>query len=332
MEISVIRKKIYESPLFSEEILKWIFKQNLWNIWVPESYGGLEKSLSEGLKLLKDIARIDGNLGWTVTLCSGANFFIGNMKPALAQHIFQNKKPVLGGSGGAFGTAEKVDSGYMINGIWKYATGAPYLTHFTLNAIITENGIPLKTKNNSKKIKSFVLPENKVEIIDDWNTMGLKATATCSFKVKDVFLSEQNSFAYEDVFLPQKIFKTPFPVFADLTLWVNYLGIAENYLEEMKTVLNIIQLQPFENHLIKTNLRIKKFAEEIEKLLYENESISSELTEKLHSEAALSIRKISSFITELHPFLGMRAADLKHPLNRLFRNYFTATQHYNFVK
>src|SRR5690625_882912 len=182
-----------------EDVLHWISDNNYWNIWVPQSYGGLEKTFTEGLKTLKSLAAIDGSLGWTITLCSGANFFIGNLKPKIAKALFsESGDTVFGGSGGLFGTAEKQDDTYLISGTWRYATGAPYLTHFTLNAKIIENGIPLKHPDGSPVFRSFVLPKSQVTVVEDWNTMGLQSTATHSFVVDRVKIHQDYSFMYNE--------------------------------------------------------------------------------------------------------------------------------------
>src|SRR5690606_19406710 len=128
-----LRELCADKEEFPQEVLEWIARENLWNLWVPKDYGGLERSLTQGLKELRSLAQVDGSLGWTVTLCSGANFFVGNLQREVAREIFSGREgPVcFGGSGGVHGTAEKQGDGYVISGRWRYATGAPYLSHFT---------------------------------------------------------------------------------------------------------------------------------------------------------------------------------------------------------
>ena len=58
------------------EQLSLIYKQNWFNMYVPKEFGGLALSLPAGLRLEESLAWADGSLGWTVTLCSGANWFI----------------------------------------------------------------------------------------------------------------------------------------------------------------------------------------------------------------------------------------------------------------
>lgn len=318
---------------FPSELLVWIKKQNLWNLWVPENYGGLEMSLLDGLQKLKSLAKIDGSLGWTITLCSGANYFIGNLSHEVAQEIFLvPQKPILGGSGGIFGTAEKQENKYKICGRWRYATGAPYLTHFTLNARIIEDGKEVQNPDGSAEILSFVIPKKDVQIIEDWNTMGLKATATQSFKVDEVMVHEKYSFKYNQCYLPHPIFKIDFSVFADLTLWVNYIGMAEHFLEEASSLLSAEKLRDMAGVISSANDSISRYAQDIEKANTRESSTKEDYSQRIHEEAASSVRNLTKAIIKIYPFLGIKASTETSVLNKIFRDYFTATQHHIFTK
>lgn len=325
---------VLELPEFSDDVLEWIAHNNLWNLWVPKAFNGLELPLTKGLQKLQKLAKIDGSLGWTVTLCSGANYFIGNLQPEASSEIFlsSNKMVCFGGSGGVFGTAEQQGDAYSISGEWHYATGAPYLTHFTLNAKITNKGQPVLHEDGTPLIYSFVIPKEAVTVIKNWNTMGLKATATHSFKLNSVLIASKYTFVYNTCYLPQPIFKIPFSMFADLTLWVNYLGMAEHYLDEAATILEQEILEPFSLLLLKTNQQLYKFAEHIE-LLTTNETVISEAYIKtIHATASALVKEISNAILNIYPLLGVKACSEQHALNIIFRDYFTATQHHIFSR
>lgn len=314
------------------EVLEWAHKNNYWNIWVPKKYGGLELSLSEGLQKLKEFARIDGSLGWTLTLCSGANFFIGNLQEDMAKELFSTKNICLGGSGGTFGTAEKKGDQYLLNGKWRYATGSTYLTHFTLNAQIVENGTALKNEDGTPCIRSFIIPKEKVTIIKDWNTMGLIASVTHSFNVENVICDNKYSFLYSEVYLPQSIYKIHFSTFADLTLWVNYIGMAEHFLDSVKELLSENKYIGLGRIILKANHEITTLSATIEQQLSDNILLAESNIHDIHSKAAQSVLEISQEILAIYPFLGIKASSLGHPINQVFRDYFTATQHHIFVE
>lgn len=331
--LAKLRKQGFGKSVFDAETLKLIAEEQLWKIWVPKTHGGLELALTEGLKTLQQLASIDGSLGWTVTLCSGTNYFIGNLHPKSASTIFKaSANPILGGSGGLFGTAHKESDHYRLNGTWKYATGAPYLTHFTLNAKIIENGKETLNEDGSPVFKSFVIPREAVLVIDDWHTMGLQATATQSFAVTDHLAHQDFSFIYDQFYLPQDIFKINFRVFADLTLWVNYIGMAQHYLAEASKLLEQKTLE--QSHKITTEAenQLFNYAQQIEMITANNAVFTEVQIEELHTTAAASVKKLSQLFIELHPRLGIKAASNQHPLNQIFRDYFTATQHHIFTR
>lgn len=325
---------LLEAPEFSTETLQWIADRNLWNLWVPKAYNGLESSLTEGLKTLQGLAKTDGSLGWTITLCSGANYFIGNLQSETANHIFLNAKEtvIFGGSGGVFGTAEKRGDAYIISGEWRYATGAPYLSHFTLNAKIISDGKPVLHDDGTPLVYSFIVPKKDVSIIKDWNTMGLKATATHSFKLDAVLVSSKNAFVYNTFYLPQSIFKIPFLIFADLTLWVNYLGMAEHFLAEATHILEPNIVEPFSLLLSETNQQLYQFAKQVELLTTSDQVITETYIETIHKIASASVKNLSQAILNIYPLLGIKACSQQHPLNKIFRDYFTATQHHIFAR
>ena len=319
-----------DAPVFRREVLDWIAKENLWDIWVPKAFGGGEMSLREGLKKLQSLAMLDGSLGWTVTLCSGANFFIGNLQPEAAKKIFAHPV-ILGGSGGMFGTAEKEGSNYRLNGIWRYATGAPYLTHFTLNAKIVKQGVEQLNKHGSPKFLSFVIPASDARVIKDWNTMGLKASATHSFEVKDVVVGEEYSFVYNRFYLPQPIFKVHFSVFADLTLWVNYIGMAEHFLQEAQ-VKDQAPLMELKSVIGDANHRLYEIANQVEGQTENCVEFTERFITEVHQTASHSVRELSAAIIGLQPYLGVHGSREDCALNQIFRDYFTATQHHIFTK
>jgi hypothetical protein len=156
-------------------------------------------------------------------------------------------------------------------------------------------------------------------------------TATHSFVVDDLAVGEKYSFHYETVYLPQPVYKIPFSTFADLTLWVNYIGMAEHYLEEAKLVLDEKKLKPLASAVNRSNRAAFNFAEEINNSIKKGSDIHEPYQQKVHEKAVESVRQFSQAILEIYPFLGIKASRSDHQLNQIFRDYFTATQHYIFV-
>lgn len=326
-----IRNKMFGASEVSPKIMNLNHEKRLLQIWVPKKYGGLGLRLKEGLSVLFDWSQIDGSLGWMLTLCSGANFFSRNLKPEIATALFANPKTCFGGSGMIGGTAEKQNDGtFIINGLWHFATGAPHLSHFTLNATLTENGNPLLDESGSEIIRSFVISKDQAEIIPNWKSMGMKATGTYSFKVNNTKVSEDYSFVYDELFTDDVLDKIPFRIFADLTLLVNYLGMASHFSEEAIKIRPNLDLKLF-NQMISGHVEKSfQFADEIEMLLNDIKFISPEKQSEIHSFATSLVENLSHQILEIYFQLGLRATHTDSEMYQIFCDYFTATQHSNF--
>jgi len=150
--------------------------------------------------------------------------------------------------------------------------------------------------------------------------------------VKNAVIPKRFSFIYNEFFQPQDIFKIPFSVFADLTLWVNYLGMAEHFLEEASAIKSVNTSKKLAESLDLHGQKIIKSAEIIEDKIAKGEGVTEDLIEEIHNSASSSVEDISQKIIEIYPYLGIKASQTNHPLNQIFRDYFTATQHHIFTK
>ena len=149
----------------------------------PRAVGGGEAALPDVVRLEEAIARVDGSMGWTVTLCAGAGWFAGFLPPDLARAILATPRMCLAGSGAPTGYADREGDGWRIDGQWDYASGAPMATHFTFNAMLREDGQPLLDAAGQPRVQAFVVPAALVEVVPRWRSMGLRATASHAYRM-----------------------------------------------------------------------------------------------------------------------------------------------------
>ncbi|QBA23751.1 hypothetical protein EU348_22235 [Chryseobacterium indologenes] len=331
LSIKEIRQELQGASVISDKVMKHIHEEGLLKIWVPQKYGGLGCRFEEGLKALFSWAETDGSFGWMLTLCAGANYFSRNIRPEIAQLLFTHSETCFGGSGMVGGTAEKQDdSTYLINGSWNFATGAPHLTHFTLNARVMEKGKAITDKDGNEIIRSFVVPKEEVHIIPNWNSMGMKGSGTYSFTINNVFVSEDYSFVYDTFFTNDILDSIPFRVFADLTLLVNYLGIASHFIEEAGRIRPEINFKHFTESIEKHLEKVFSIAGEIEQILGGHKEIAESKQHVIHQYGVELVQKLSRQILTVYTQLGIRATDIDSAVYQVFCDYFTATMHSNF--
>ncbi|HTB53323.1 MAG TPA: hypothetical protein VK718_11180 [Ferruginibacter sp.] len=324
--------------LHSEQ-LAIIYEQGWFKLFVPKIYGGLELSLPEALKMEEALAWVDGSLGWTVTLCSGANWFVGFIEKEIAKNIFTDTKVCLAGSGKPSGTAKIMNEGYEITGHWNYATGSVHATVFTANCLIEKDGAIVQNEDGSPMIKAFLLLKEEVTIHKKWDYIGMVATSSNSFEVKAVKVPSNRVFIIDKKHsvLSTAIYQYPFLHFAEATLAVNSAGMAFRFIELYKNYQRdnpreidlTMRLQLKETEDLFKNIRQNFYAaiEESWKAHCANDSTSAlkmEILSQISRAMATTARKL---VDELYPYCGLAAADSSSEINRVWRNFHTASQH-----
>jgi len=299
---------------------------------VPRAYGGLELSVPEGVRLEEELACIDGSLGGTVTLCAGANLFVGYVHPSTAGTVFADPAVCFGGSGQASGTALEEDDGYRVSGRWRYATGAPHLSHFTANCIIQRQGRTVLDDQGNPLVRSFFFAKDEVSVCEDWSAFGLKATASHSFEVSNLWVDRNRSFLigpeYATLDLP--IYRYPFLPFAEATLAVNTLGMTRHFLACAKDLLResgVERTEEASERVAETRRSFYHVVDRSWKELVDSGDVGQATLQAVSEQSHSLVHRCREQVMALFPHLGLTAADASSEVNRIWRDLFTASQH-----
>ena len=346
--IAIINKFAAASEELGElhpELLSLAYQQQWFKLFVPAVYGGPALLLPEILRLEEEIAAVDGSLGWTVTLCSGAGWFAGFLDPALAEEIFTNNKVCFAGSGAVGGTAIRSENGYMINGTWNYASGALHATIFTANCVICDKtGQPLLDLQGQQEIKSFILKKEEVNILPGWSYFGLVATGSHAFTVSNVEVPPNRTFEINKAIqVDTPGFDYPFLQLAETTLAVNSAGMAKHFLAlveasfkrrsgqkrytpEQVTFFNVEFTRCSQALTQAREDFYQAFAVSWEQLLSIG-SINKDAIVAVSSTSRKLAHTSRQVADELFPYCGLEAARKESEINRVWRDLHTASQH-----
>lgn len=319
--------------------LKIIHEQQWLNMYVPKEYGGLGLSLPEILRVEEGLGWADGSTAWVVTLCSGAGWFVGFIENEVAKTILKTENACFAGSGAVTGIASKTSRGFEIQGSWKYATGSAIATVFTLNCHVKENGMLMYEDDGSPVVRSFILEKSEVTLHSTWSSMGMIATSSHSFDVKNVSVPVDRCFIIkpEHATLAAPIFQYPFLQLAETTLAVNLSGMTYRFIDlcarlfyGRENSLPRIYLQKLQEHRATLDEIRFSFYSETDKawqVLVSNGCISeahlSEIS-RLGYRLTMACRNV---VNDLYPLCGLEAADMRNEINRVWRNFHTAGQH-----
>lgn len=328
----------------TDKQLAVLYNNGLFNMYVPTSLGGLGYDFITALTCCEKLATIDGSLGWTVTLCSGANMFVGFIAEDLAKHLFSTPQVCLAGSGRVSGVAKDLGEVYEISGTWDTITGLHHATAFTANCHLEIDGALQYTSEGMPVYKSFVFLPEEVEVIHNWQTMGLKATGSDAFSIKNLKVSKHRSFEIlpEAKVFSYPIYNFPFMPFAKFTLAVNHLGMQENYLTVLEEYfqrntkhryvdMHQALLQTLRARLLKRRTAFYALAEHCWELVQKEEILTEEMHQEITELMKHIVREGRDDLMQSLPYTGIYGIREEEPLNRIVRDVLSACQHSLFL-
>lgn len=312
----------------------------------PRASGGAELPLPQAVRLQEAVAAVDGSFGWLLTLCAGAGWFAGFLPPALARDVISTRRACLGGSGAPTGIAEKDGDGYRISGAWEYASGAPIATQFTLNAVLHENGQPLRDEQGAPRIRAFVLPAEQVQVVSSWHCMGMRASGTHSFRIENQWVNELQGFAIAPAAATADgpLYQFPFYSLAEATLAANLAGMARHFvtlaqgqlqrrkhpvtgvpLHQTAAVTDLLGVQ--QQALARGFARLMEVVEYCWSVVAAGHVLTADEMAALRTSALGLVNFARAAVAALYPYCGLYAAQEGNAINRVWRDFHTASQH-----
>ncbi|MET0858336.1 MAG: acyl-CoA dehydrogenase [Telluria sp.] len=314
----------------------------------PRAAGGAELPLPAVVRLEEQIAAIDGSMGWLVTLCAGAGWFAGFLPPPVAGEIISTRRVCVAGSGAPTGHADREGDGFRITGRWDYASGAPMATHFTLNAVLREGGQPLLDDSGAPRIRAFLVPAREVVLVPSWRTIGLRATASHSYKIDGKWIAADHGFTIDaaQATADGPLYRFPFLSLAYFTLAANLSGMARHFVQLATPLIArrkrpVVEANQGLPPRVSAAERLRELAQGLENARHHfyqlldrawervdsNQVLDADETAAIQAASLALVKACRSAVDEIYPYCGLHAAHEESDINRVWRDFHTATQH-----
>jgi alkylation response protein AidB-like acyl-CoA dehydrogenase len=95
--------------------------------------------------------------------------------------------------------AVAVPGGYRVTGRWDFASGCRHSSWMGAHGCVVEPDGSLRLNRFGRPaVVSWLFPASSVTLLDNWNPIGLRGTASESYEVADLFVPEEYSSTRED--------------------------------------------------------------------------------------------------------------------------------------
>ena len=191
-------------------VLDALHDARLFRMFLARAFGGDELHPAECMQAVEEVSRQDGSVGWCLfTACSGT-LLAPYLQPEAAWAVYGDPRATSAWGPPNKSEARAAPGGYVLTGCWRFASGCRHAAWMGAHGPVREpDGGLRRDRAGNPVTRSFMFPAHEARLIDDWNTMGLRGTASDSYEVEELFVPEAFSGTREDPAartLPGKLF------------------------------------------------------------------------------------------------------------------------------
>lgn len=175
----------------AEPVAEALRDRGFFRLFRPESRGeGLDLDPVTGFQVIEELSCIDSAAGWNVAIANAIEPLGAWCSDEVTDEVFGAPDAILAGSWSPPRKAVPCTGGYHLSGRTPFASNCHSATWFTSLAHVHENGEPRLGETGAPITYLTFLPESDVEIIDNWDTLGMRGTGSHDIQVDGAFIPE----------------------------------------------------------------------------------------------------------------------------------------------
>ncbi len=204
-------------------LLAKIIEARLPRMLLPRSVGGDEIEPWIYLRAIEEISRHDGSVAWNLFVANSAALIAPFIPLSAAKAIYDDPRGWIAWGPPNQHTATAVPGGYRISGQWHFASGSRQATWMGAHGnVIEPDGSRRLNRFDRPTVKTFLFPKHKATPIRDWDTLGMRGTASEGYRLDDVFVPDEFTGTREDPSLR----RDPGPLYAFTMQGLYSVGVA----------------------------------------------------------------------------------------------------------
>jgi indole-3-acetate monooxygenase len=313
--------------------------ERLFWVGVPEELGGEELDILDQITLFEELGRADGSTGWTLMANAGATAFAAaGCSDDAVTTLFPDRDhlAIVAGMLGPSGRADRVEGGFRLTGHYTFGSGATHATWIAAGAAIPEDTDQLVC----------VLPREDVNMLGNWNVLGLAGTGSIDYAVTDRFVPGGFTFS-RSAFTPRRggpTYRMGIQGVGAAGHAAVALGLAKRALEELVAIVDggkqrlgaipVVEQQLFRHDFAVQEGRLRAArayvfeafgagADEVNR----GNALTVEQLQRLRQSATVTTQLAYEVVEFAYRWAGSASLRQPHPLGRCMRDMHAATQH-----
>ena len=340
-EVTARRDEFDQLGHVPRDIVATMKKAGIFRSGTPRKFGGEALAPAPFLAMVERISKADGSAGWVAAFGS-ANTYLAAL-PIETQRKIYASGPDQVYAGGLYPLqeAKAVPGGWEITGRWHFASGckgADWIGVGIKDSISPDDG-------TQKPALMAVMPASEIEIVDNWNVVGMQGTGSHDTRLKDKFVAHEWTCARGAAgLIDEPLYRYPALAYqAEVHAAVN-IGLARAALDIVtdmaggaKIMPGALRLSDRAYYKIKLGVSEAKWrsarmffydaCEQAWEQIVAGNPVTEEIDMMLKLSATYAARVSMEVVNDAYQAAGMAAIQRTHRLQRIVRDAMVVTQH-----
>ncbi len=260
--IEAAADEIERTQRIPEPLLSQLHAARICRMLLPRSVDGDEVEPWTYLRAIEEVSRHDGSVGWNMFVANSSALIAPFLEPEAMRAIFADPRAVVAWGPPNKSKAIAVPGGYRVSGQWGFASGCRQATWMGVHCHVVEPDGSLRLNAAGRPTtRTLLFPAAQATLLDTWKVIGMRGTASESYRLDDVFVPEAFSGTREDPALrrePGRLYAYPMQGLYAVGVSGVALGIARAMLDAFedlatrKTPRNLARLA--DNAVVQSNV------------------------------------------------------------------------------
>jgi alkylation response protein AidB-like acyl-CoA dehydrogenase len=233
--IAAAADTIEKTRRIPEPLLTQLHEARLFRMLLPLSAGGDEIDPATYVKAVELAASYDGSIGWCLSIANSTSLIAPYLDSEIARQIFGPPRSTCAWGPPNDCTARAVPGGYRVTGQWSFASGCRHSSWMGAHGCVVEPDGSLRLNRFGRPtLRTWLFPIDRATLLDTWDTIGLRGTASDSYRLDDLFVPEEFSSTREDPELrrePGRLYAFPQQTLYSVGISSVALGLARGMLD-----------------------------------------------------------------------------------------------------
>ena len=335
------------------EVLDAIHANGLFRYLQPKVWGGMELPFVSHFDIPEMLARGDISTAWVVVNLAGHHRSMTWWEPAAQKEVWGENPDAGIASGIAYAQGRGVPSadGLVLSGEWNFSSGTDHSEWSQLAAIVREGEKPVD-------YVFCLLHRSQYEVIDDWQTLGMRATSSKTVRCRDVvvpahrvvsmYLAKPGGHSFPGLKEHRNpAYRVPISALGGNGIAGCLVGNARAALEttiewvkSRSTNYTGAKMRDFQTVQLRISqagakidagaLLIRSDCLEAERVVAAGKSLDIETKLRYKRNSAMGVKLVGEAVDSLHEMAGATGVYDRYPLQRMFRDSHAASGHFSF--